>query len=103
MYFFLFISIHIAAAVDASRDSEEGEAGMPEYKFRHSHPRQKKGQSHARRKDIQEKKKFNKLHHRNNWVKEKKIEIKTVVSWQSLALGFFRWWFYREFWAQQNM
>ena len=45
MYFFLFISIHIAAAVDASRDSEEGEAGMPEHKFRHSHSRQKKAKA----------------------------------------------------------
>ena len=29
MYFFLFISIHIAAAVVASRDSEEVKGGVP--------------------------------------------------------------------------
>jgi hypothetical protein len=45
MYFFLFISIHIAAAVVASRDSEEGEAGMPELNSGTATPGKKKAKA----------------------------------------------------------
>lgn len=65
MYFFLFISIHIAAAVVASRDSEEGEAGMPEENSGTATPGKKRPKPRPTE-GYSGKKNFNKLHHRNN-------------------------------------
>ena len=42
MFPFFFISIHIAAAVVASRDSEEGKGGVPNTIIRPNRPTKKK-------------------------------------------------------------
>ncbi len=59
--FFLFISIHIAAAVVASRDSEEGKGGVPKRKNSDPAARQKK----KAKATPDGRKNCNKLHHRN--------------------------------------